>query len=232
MGRGPSSQVRRPQSRSLTRSGSSTAHRGASVYSQRIRAVADGDQAHLRDGAAHRAASQRGPPVAWHRVIDPNVLGSGLMVWWLLEDGLTARQRVCRMQLLRRNSARELANSIAQVGEDPGVAGTETLLGIEAECRDLGLIRSARAATSWKGRFAFAIQHACGSLQRTSSTRAATASTGEWPRLNQSACGGYSSRLGRQCQARNLSAVGGGHREDDASSGVGLTAQEPWPPAQ
>jgi hypothetical protein len=43
------------------------------------------------------------------------------------------------MQLLRRNSARELANSIVQVGEDPGVAGTETVLGIEAECRDLVL---------------------------------------------------------------------------------------------
>jgi hypothetical protein len=28
------------------------------------------------------------------------------VAWWLLEPGLTARQRVCRMQLLRRNSAR------------------------------------------------------------------------------------------------------------------------------
>lgn len=61
------------------------------------------------------------------------------MAWWLLEPGLTARQRVCRMQLLRRNSARELARSIDDVGEDPSVAGKETVAGIEAECRDLGL---------------------------------------------------------------------------------------------
>ena len=27
------------------------------------------------------------------------------VVWWLLEEGLTARQRVCRMHLLRRNGA-------------------------------------------------------------------------------------------------------------------------------
>ena len=53
--------------------------------------------------------------------------------------GLTARQRVCRMQLLRRYSAREHANSIAEVGEDPGVAGKETVAAIEADCHDLGL---------------------------------------------------------------------------------------------
>jgi hypothetical protein len=66
-------------------------------------------------------------------------LEAGSVVWWLLEEGLTARQRVCRMQLLRRNSAREYARSIKEVGEDPGVAGRETVAGIEAECRDLGL---------------------------------------------------------------------------------------------
>lgn len=64
---------------------------------------------------------------------------AGSVAWWLLEEGLTARQRVCRMQLLRRNSTRELARSIQEVGEDPAVAGTETVAGIEAGCRDLGL---------------------------------------------------------------------------------------------
>jgi hypothetical protein len=66
-------------------------------------------------------------------------LEAGSVVWWLLAEGLTARQRVCRMQLLRRNSAREYARSIKEVGEDPGVAGKETAADIEAECRDLGL---------------------------------------------------------------------------------------------
>jgi len=68
-------------------------------------------------------------------------LEAGSVVWWLLAEGLTARQRVCRMQLLRRNSAREYANSIAEVGEDPSVAGKETVAAIEAECHDLGLAR-------------------------------------------------------------------------------------------
>jgi hypothetical protein len=43
------------------------------------------------------------------------------------------------MQLLRRNSAREYAKSIKEVGEDPAVAGKETVAGIEADCRALGL---------------------------------------------------------------------------------------------
>jgi phage host-nuclease inhibitor protein Gam len=66
-------------------------------------------------------------------------LEAGSVAWWLLEPGLTARQRVCRMQLLRRNGAREYAKSISEVGEDLAVAGKETVAGIEAECRDLGL---------------------------------------------------------------------------------------------
>lgn len=68
-----------------------------------------------------------------------SALEAGSVAWWLLEPGLTARQRVCRMQLLRRNSARELARSIDEVDEDHAVAGKETVAGIEAECRDLGL---------------------------------------------------------------------------------------------
>ena len=68
-----------------------------------------------------------------------SALEAGSVAWWLLEPGLTARQRVCRMQLLRRNSAREYARSISEVNEDPAVAGNETVAGIEAECHALGL---------------------------------------------------------------------------------------------
>ena len=68
-----------------------------------------------------------------------SALEAGSVAWWLLEPGLTVRQRVCRMQLLRRNSAREYARSIDEVGEDPAVAGNETVAGIEAECHALGL---------------------------------------------------------------------------------------------
>lgn len=60
-------------------------------------------------------------------------LEAGSVAWWMLQPGLTARQRVCRMQLLRRNRARELARSVAEVGEGPAIAGNETVAGIEAE---------------------------------------------------------------------------------------------------
>jgi hypothetical protein len=78
------------------------------------------------------------PPIGTE-VLTRTSLEAASVVWWLLEDGLTARQRVCRMQLLRRNSARELARSIRQVKEDPSVAGNETIPAIEAECAALGL---------------------------------------------------------------------------------------------
>lgn len=66
-------------------------------------------------------------------------LEAGSVAWWLLEAGLSARQRVCRMQLLRRNSARELAKSISEVGEDPSTVGGDTVAGVEAECLALRL---------------------------------------------------------------------------------------------
>ena len=66
-------------------------------------------------------------------------LEAGSVAWWLLEEKLSARARVCRMQLLRRNSAREHAKSIKEVDEEPALAGKETVAGIEAECRALGL---------------------------------------------------------------------------------------------
>lgn len=56
-----------------------------------------------------------------------------------MEGNLSVRERVCRVQLLRRNSAREYAKSVKKVGEDLTAAGKETAAGIEAKCRDLGL---------------------------------------------------------------------------------------------
>lgn len=78
-------------------------------------------------------------------------LEAGSVAWWLLEPGLTARQRVCRMQLLRRNSAREFARSISEVGEDPAIAGTETVSGIKAECGDLGLAQFTQNGNELEG---------------------------------------------------------------------------------
>jgi hypothetical protein len=80
-----------------------------------------------------------GRPSPGIEVVIRSSLEAGSVAWWLLQPELTARERVCRMQLLRRNSAREHARSIAQVREDPAVAGNETIAAIEAECRALGL---------------------------------------------------------------------------------------------
>ena len=43
------------------------------------------------------------------------------------------------MQFMRRNSARELARSIAEVGEGPQCGGKKTVTDYEAECRGLAL---------------------------------------------------------------------------------------------
>lgn len=66
-------------------------------------------------------------------------LEAASVAWWLMQTNLTARQRVCRMLLLRRNNARELEESIAAVGASPTAAGREAVAGIEAECDVLGL---------------------------------------------------------------------------------------------
>ena len=68
-----------------------------------------------------------------------SALEAASIAWWLLEPGLWARQRVCRMYLLRRNSAAELARSIDEVGEDHRVAREETVSRIEQLCDELGL---------------------------------------------------------------------------------------------
>lgn len=78
-------------------------------------------------------------------------LEAGSAAWWLLEPGRTARQRVCRMQLLRRNGTREYARSLIEVGEDPAVAGKETVAGVEAECRALGLAPFTRKGDELEG---------------------------------------------------------------------------------
>jgi len=66
-------------------------------------------------------------------------LEAASVVWWLFELGLTARQRVCRMQLLRRNSAKELEAAIAAVGGDPSVGTQETVAAVEAYGNELRL---------------------------------------------------------------------------------------------
>jgi len=78
-------------------------------------------------------------PSSGSEVLVRSSLEAASVMWWLLEPGLTARQRVCRMQLLRRNSAVELAKSIAEVGADPSTAATENAPNIETECAALGL---------------------------------------------------------------------------------------------
>ena len=55
------------------------------------------------------------------------------------------------MQLLRRNSAREYARSVKEVGEDPTVAGKESVARIETECRALGLAAFTHNADELEG---------------------------------------------------------------------------------
>jgi hypothetical protein len=82
-------------------------------------------------------AAERPPPGI--EVETRAALEAASVTWWLFAPGLTARQRVCRLQLLRRNSARELARSVAEVGADPTAAGGETVPAIEVYGQSLGL---------------------------------------------------------------------------------------------
>lgn len=66
-------------------------------------------------------------------------LEAASVVWWLFELGLTARQRVCRMQLLRRNSAKELEVAIAAIGGDTSIGTGEAVAAVEAYGHELGL---------------------------------------------------------------------------------------------
>jgi len=78
-------------------------------------------------------------PVPAIEVLTRSSLEAASIVWWLLEGGLTARQRVCRMQLLRRNSAVEYGRSIVEVGEDPAIAGAESVAAVAAYGQGLRL---------------------------------------------------------------------------------------------
>ena len=78
-------------------------------------------------------------PTPPSEVLVRSSLEAASVAWWLFEPGLSARQRVCRMQLLRRNSARELGRSIVEVGADPSWAASETVANIDAECTALGI---------------------------------------------------------------------------------------------
>ena len=93
--------------------------------------------AEMSQCVADLLAPDRPPPGL--ETLTRGALESASVAYWLLVEGLTARQRVCRMQLLRRNSARELNKSMLEVGADPALAGRETIPSIEAECRALGL---------------------------------------------------------------------------------------------
>ena len=77
-------------------------------------------------------------PAPATEVLTRSSLEAASIVWWLLEEGLTARQRVCRMQLLRRNSAVEYSRSIAEVGEDPAIGGAESVAAVEAYGQGVG----------------------------------------------------------------------------------------------
>ena len=92
-----------------------------------------------------------GRPAPGIEAVTRAALEAGSVAWWLLEENLSARERVCRMQLLRRNSAREYGKSIKEVGEDPTIAGKETIAGIEVECGDLGLAAFAQKGNELEG---------------------------------------------------------------------------------
>ncbi len=78
-------------------------------------------------------------PVPGIEVLTRTSLEAASVVWWLFEPDLTARQRVCRMLLLRRNNAKELEATIKALGREPASAGQETLASVEAYRNELGL---------------------------------------------------------------------------------------------
>jgi hypothetical protein len=82
-------------------------------------------------------APDRPPPAV--EVLTRSALEAASVAWWLLSDGLTARQRVCRMQLLRMNNAREVGRSIAAVGAVASAAAGESVQAVEQYGIDLGL---------------------------------------------------------------------------------------------
>ena len=132
-------------------------------------------------------------------------LEAGSVAWWLLEEKLSARERVCRMQLLRRNSAREHAKSIKEVGEDPALAGKETVAGIEAECRALGLAAFTQKGDELEGQTRLGYTARVKALTDDWATRADTASTPRRRTLNWPGSGGCSGRPARRSRPASRS---------------------------
>lgn len=78
-------------------------------------------------------------PTPGIEVLTRTSLEAASITWYLMQDNITARQRVCRMQLLRRYNAWELKRSIEAVGGSVADAGKETIAGVESYGADLGL---------------------------------------------------------------------------------------------
>lgn len=78
-------------------------------------------------------------PAVGAEVLTRSSLEAASIVWWLFEPGLTARQRVCRMQLLRRNNAKEFGAALKAVGDCRSVGNWETIDSVEAYSDELGL---------------------------------------------------------------------------------------------
>lgn len=66
-------------------------------------------------------------------------LESASTAWWLLDESLTVRQRVCRMQLLRRNNASYYAGAAVAMGIDISMLDMENVQTVEEYGRELGL---------------------------------------------------------------------------------------------
>jgi hypothetical protein len=90
-------------------------------------------------------------PAPGIEVLTRSSLEAASVVWWLLHEGLTARQRVCRIQLLRRNSAIEVSRSIAEVAGDPMAAVGESVADVEAYGQRLGLAAFGRKGAELEG---------------------------------------------------------------------------------
>ncbi|GAA5189523.1 hypothetical protein GCM10023346_04300 [Arthrobacter gyeryongensis] len=80
-----------------------------------------------------------GRPAPGVEALTRTSLEAGSVVWWLFEPGLSARQRTCRMLLLRRNSAREFERATLAIDGDPSVNAHESVSAVETYARELGL---------------------------------------------------------------------------------------------
>lgn len=104
------------------------------------------------------------------------------------------------LQLLRRNSVRELARSIAEVGADPTVAGGETVPAIEAYGQSLGLASFGQGGDELEGqirpRYTARVKDLTTELGYLGGYNIFTP---VWPTLNWQGCGARSERPRRPC---------------------------------